>query len=86
MTMMAMIQSEGGSDRQQPDAAQTMRDMMGPGGVDQMIRQAITHCWMVLPPHRRSAQAVAAEIQRLVDRALQDLAQDASAFGFEQEK
>lgn len=60
----------------------TMRDMMGPLMVDQAIRQAIQHCWMMLPEEERSADKVEEEIIRLVQRALKDLREDAVAFGF----
>ena len=55
--------------------------MRGPGHVDQMIRGAIQQCWMLLPDDRKNVDAVEAEIRRLVDRALDDLREDAKAFG-----
>jgi len=58
-----------------------MRSMFGPQQVDQMIRQAISICWMMLPEGKRKAEAVEAEIRRIVDRALKDLREDATAFG-----
>ena len=58
-----------------------MRDFMGPGAVDQMIRQAIIHCWMILPPERKNARGVEEEIRRMVDRALRDMREDAASFG-----
>ena len=60
----------------------SMRDMMGPLMVDQAIRQAIQHCWMMLPEEERTAGKVGEEIIRLVQRALKDLREDAAAFGF----
>jgi protein-arginine kinase activator protein McsA len=51
--------------------------------VEQFIRQVILLCRMVLREDRRSPDAVAAEIRRLVERALADLRDDAEAFGFE---
>lgn len=65
------------------DPKETMRNMFGPGGVDQQIRHAITTCWMEMPSERRNAEAVAAEIRRIVERALANLKDDAKAFGFE---
>ncbi len=60
----------------------SMRDMMGPLMVDQAIRQAIQHCWMMLLEEERSADKVEEEITRIVRRALKDLREDAVAFGF----
>lgn len=59
-----------------------MREMFGPLGVDQAIRQAITQCWMMLPESERSPERVEKEIRRLVQRALEDMKEDAVAFGF----
>ena len=39
------------SDRK---AADQMRQMMGPGQVDQMIRQAIHLCWIILPKKKKT--------------------------------
>ncbi len=71
---------EGGD----PAERDQMREMFGPQAVDQMIGQAISTCWMALPKERRNVEAVEAEIRRLVDRALRNLREDASAFGFGQ--
>jgi hypothetical protein len=68
---------DGGDD---PKAA--MREMFGPGGVDQQVRAAISTCWMMLPPEKRNPQAVGVEVRRIVERALANLAEDAKAFGF----
>jgi hypothetical protein len=59
-----------------------MREMLGPLGVDQAVRQAITQCWMMLPEDERSPERVEKEIRRLVQRALEDMQEDAAAFGF----
>ncbi len=67
-----------------PDAQKKMRAMsamMGPQQVDHSIRQAIQFCWGMLPDEKRTPEAVAAEIRRIVERALKDLAEDAKAFG-----
>ena len=64
------------------DPQRAMREMFGPGGVDQQVRQAISTCWMMLPPERRNPEAVAAEVRRVVERALSNLREDAEAFGF----
>jgi len=49
--------------------------------IDQEIRQAICHCWLVMPPDRKTVHDVETEIRRLVERALKDLYEDARAFG-----
>jgi len=64
-----------------PEAADKLRSMFGPQHVDQQIRQAIATCWMMLPDDKKNPDAVAAEIRRLVDRALANLKEDAQAFG-----
>lgn len=71
---------ESGGENDSKDA---WRNMLGPGGVDDQVRRAISSCWMVMPPERRNPEAVAAEIRRIVERALANLKDDAKAFGFE---
>jgi hypothetical protein len=56
---------------------------MGPAFLDSYIRQAIQMCWMGLPQERRTVAEVETQIRRLVDRALQNLREDAAAFGLE---
>ena len=53
--------------------------------VEQCITQAISLFRTLLPENRRSPEAVAAEVRRLVERALTDLRDDAEAFGFDME-
>jgi len=64
---------EGGMDR--------MAEFMGPGHIDETIRQAISWCWMTLPKDRRSFDEVEQQIRRIVDRALRDFREDSEAFG-----
>jgi hypothetical protein len=68
-------------DPDDPNASEAIRSMLSPQHVDQQIRQAIQFCWMVLPPEKRTVAEVEAQIRRIVDRALQDLRDDASSFG-----
>jgi len=68
--------SEGG------DPKKAMREMFGPGAVDQQIRTAISTCWMMLPEDKRSPENVAREVRRIMERALANIADDATAFGF----
>jgi histone H3/H4 len=70
--------SEGGDSEK---VSKSMRDMLGPQAVDQAIRQAIHVCWMILPDSKRNAASVESEIRRTVERALENLREDASAFG-----
>ena len=58
------------------------RAMIGPMMVDQSLRQAIMHCWMMLPEEQRTPENVEKEMMRLVKRALKDLHEDAASFGF----
>ncbi|MBU0640964.1 MAG: hypothetical protein KKB50_19040 [Planctomycetes bacterium] len=64
-----------------PDTAKKMQAMFGPQQVDQEIRQAIALCWMMMPEDKKNPEAVAAEIRRIVDRALANLKEDAGTFG-----
>ena len=64
-----------------PNPEERMIQMMGPSIVDNAIRQAIQHCWMILPQEKRTAAGVSAEIRRIVERALRDLEEDSRSFG-----
>ncbi len=64
-----------------PESAREMRNMFGPQQIDQQIGQAISICWMMMPDDRKNPDAVAAEIRRIVERALANLKEDAAAFG-----
>ena len=59
-----------------------LREMLGPLMVDQVIRQALQQCWMALPENDRTPDRVEYEILRVVHRALQNMREDAAAFGF----
>ena len=58
-----------------------IRNIMGPHAVDNLIRQAITMCWMMLPNDKKSVPELESELRRIVDRALANLKEDAKAFG-----
>ncbi len=58
-----------------------MQTMFGPQMVDQLVRQAISMCWMMLPDDRKKLDAVESEMQRIVTRALQNMREDCKAFG-----
>ena len=58
-----------------------MSQLLGPGHVDQTIRQAIQVCWMGLPKERRTVEEVERQIRRIVERALQNFRKEGEAFG-----
>jgi len=60
----------------------TQRSMMGPMMVDQFLRQAIMHCWMMLPDEQRTPENVEKVITRLLKRAMDNFHEDAASFGF----
>jgi hypothetical protein len=64
-----------------PDAAAKMRDMFGPGQVDQHIRQAIQFCWMMLPNDQKSVDELEKQVRRIFERAIKAVREDADAFG-----
>jgi hypothetical protein len=64
-----------------PDAANKMRAMFGPGAIDKSVRSAIQMCWMMLPESGKSVDELEKQFRRIVDRALKDLRDDAGAFG-----
>jgi len=61
------------------DASQ-WKQFFGPGQVDQMIRQAIQMCWMMLPEDKRSVDGVENQMRRIVDRAIKNLREDGDVF------
>ena len=75
---MQHIHECSGDDEPDPE---TLREMFGPQAVDQAIRQAISTCWMMLPKEKKNVAAVESEIRRIVERAIDNLREDASAFG-----
>lgn len=58
-----------------------MRDLFGPGQIDQLIRQAIQFCWMGLPKEKQNVDEMERQIRRIVDRALRDFRDDRVEFG-----
>jgi hypothetical protein len=79
--MAAYIESHGCSEGGE-DPKDGMRSMFGPMQVDQLIRQAISTCWMLMPAEKKNVDAVEAEIRRQVDRALKNMRDDAQSMGF----
>ena len=68
-----------------PEDSRAFRDFLGPGWVDNAVRQAIQMCWHAMPKEKRTVAAVEAEIRRILDRALKDMREDAGAFGISEE-
>lgn len=68
-------------DGNDPESQEQFRSFFGPNQVDQLIRQAISTCWMGLPDEKRTVDEVERQIRRIVDRALRDLRDDSEAFG-----
>ena len=64
-----------------PEAPDKMRSMFGPGKVDQQVRQSMQMCWMMLPADNQTVDELEKQFRRIVDRAIKDLREDASAFG-----
>ena len=55
----------------------------GPQSVDTYMRYALLYCWLLLPPERRNAETIKAQLQRVLDRAVANFQEDATAFGFD---
>jgi hypothetical protein len=75
------ISTSGDESKDGENPMDAMREMFGPGHVDQMVRSAIQACWSALPKERKNADEVEKEIRRLVERAVSNLREDAAAFG-----
>jgi hypothetical protein len=63
------------------DQNQDLMSMLGPHSIDHLVRQAISLCWSLLPPERRTADEVSKQVRRIVDRALANLNEDQNEFG-----
>jgi len=71
-------------DPKDPEASGRMRDMFGPGQVDQQIRQAIQFCWMMLPDGQKTVDELEKQMRRIIERALKAVREDSDAFGLGQ--
>ena len=77
-----MMIFESGSNEGLPEnVGERMAELFGPGHVDQLVRQAIQQCWMLLAKEKRTPEALESQLRRLVDRALKDFREDLDAFG-----
>ena len=65
-----------------PENWDNMRWHLGPNQVDQSLRQTIMLCWHMLPEDKRTIGNVEKQIRRLMDRALENMREDAGEFGF----
>jgi hypothetical protein len=63
-----------------PEGMDRMREWMGPGMVDQAVRQAVHFAWASLPSEKRNVEEVEKVIHHLVERALKDLREDKDLF------
>ena len=61
------------------DGMGKMLASMGPGMVDQLVRQAVQFCWMQMPAERQNPADVGMEVRRILDRAIRNLAEDVAA-------
>jgi hypothetical protein len=80
---MAVFENRGpsSSDQTPPSDREVVGNLLGPQAVDQMIRQALSTCWVLLPENRRNVTTVEQEIRRIVDRAIVNFKEDSEAFG-----
>jgi hypothetical protein len=58
-----------------------MREMFGPGQVDQQFRQAVHMCWLMLPEDRKTVDELEKQVRRIMERAFKNMREDAEQFG-----
>jgi hypothetical protein len=63
------------------EGMERMKEWMGPGVVDQTLRQTIHFAWLSLPPEKRNVEEVEKVMRHLLERALKDLREDKDLFG-----
>ena len=68
-----------GDDAESPKG---MGHMFGPHHISQLIDQAVSMCWMMMPNEKKNAVAV--EIRRLVERTHANMKDDAKSFGVDE--
>jgi len=78
--MIVSTNVQGSSGEDPKKARQMMAAVMGPGHVDQSVRVAIHHCWMMLPEEKKNAAELEAQMRRILERALLDFQEDLKAF------
>ena len=77
--MFVSTNAGGGDDPKK--ARQMMAAMMGPGHVDQSIRMAVHHCWMMLPEDKKTSAELERQLKRILERAIADFTEDMKEFG-----
>jgi hypothetical protein len=58
------------------ESLERTREFMGPGEVDDMVRQAVQTAWTALAKEKRTLAEVERVVRRLVDRAFEDFRED----------
>jgi hypothetical protein len=62
------------------EAAGFMAMFQNPAQLDQTVRQAVQLCWTVIPKERQTIEELQKQFRRVVERALEDFAEDKTAF------
>jgi hypothetical protein len=57
-----------------------MMAMLGPGQIDQAIRQAIQTCWMMLPDDKKTMDELESKIRHVFERAIANFREDFETF------
>lgn len=65
-----------------PESGDRMRSLMGPGQVDEQVRQTILTAWMSLPEDKRAVAEVERVVRQILERALENFREDAKTFGW----
>jgi hypothetical protein len=74
--------SEGSDDEEtRKKQMEAMRGMFSPAQVEQAVGQAISMCWMMLPPEKKNVGALVEEMRRIFERSIKNLQDDARSFG-----
>jgi len=73
-----IVSANSGEDPRK--ARQMMASVMGPGQVDQGIRMAVHHCWMMLPEDKRNPEELERQLRRILERALASFREDLKEF------
>jgi hypothetical protein len=81
---MAANEKSEGSDHHScelsRDDMKSIHEMLGPGHVDSVIRQAIQMCWLASPKDKRTPDEIEATLRRIFERALRNFREDAEYF------
>ena len=69
------------SDNADGTPSERLVEFFGSGQIDQLVRNAIQLCWMALARNSRTPDELRKQIERLVNRALEDFREDLGVFG-----